>query len=115
MSLSKLGVLAGLALAASAVLIPPSITAADLGNDAAMEGLVIDPFRQSITLDCPTCPFATAKDNVVKWVTSAGNTFVRKVMPAIQPCGLTHGSFSILRSPMTSTCTPTMSSSTHLL
>ncbi|KAI8938295.1 hypothetical protein NX059_005949 [Plenodomus lindquistii] len=75
MSPSKLGVFANLALAASAVLIPPSITAEELGDDKALAGLVIDPFSRAVTLDCPGCPFASLEGDSYKWTPNAGNAF----------------------------------------
>lgn len=82
MSLNRLGIFASLALAASAVLIPPTITAEDLGDESAMEGLVIDPFRRSVALECADCPFATVQGDSLKWKADAGNTFVRRLLRA---------------------------------
>lgn len=80
MSASKIGVFANLALAASAVLLPPTITAEDLGDNQAMEGLVVDPFKRVVTLQCPGCPFATVDGDSYKWTPDAGNVFVRDVL-----------------------------------
>ena len=76
MSLSKLGVFANLALAASAVLIPPTITADEFGDDKAMEGLVINPSKRSVAVECPGCAFATKNEESISWKENAGNTFV---------------------------------------
>jgi hypothetical protein len=79
MSNSKLGIFANLALAASAVLIPPTISMGDLGDDKALEGLVTNPFKQSFALDCPGCALATVeKDtpNTLAWEQGVGNAFV---------------------------------------
>ncbi|KAF2822891.1 hypothetical protein CC86DRAFT_356666 [Ophiobolus disseminans] len=76
MSLSKLGVFASLALAASAVLIPPTITTDDLGDDVAMEGLVIDPSKRSVALECPGCAFAHKEETHISWKQDAGNTLL---------------------------------------
>ena len=95
MSPNKLGVLASLALAASAVLIPPTITA-DVGDDMAMEGMVIDSFKRSVTLECLECPLASVESGGLKWKTAAGNAFVGgPAITPIQPPKLTHGSASI--------------------
>ncbi|KAH3967160.1 hypothetical protein HBH98_212510 [Parastagonospora nodorum] len=77
MSLSKLGVFANLALAASAVLLPPTITAADLEDDHVFEGLVVDPFARSAALECPTCAVASwdPEQDKMSWKENAGNTF----------------------------------------
>lgn len=82
MSLSKLGVFASLALAANAVLIPPTITADDLGDDVAMEGLVINPFKRSVALECPGCAFATQEEASLSWEENAGSTFVCILEPS---------------------------------
>jgi hypothetical protein len=76
MSLSKLGVLANLALVVSAVLIPPTITSDDLGNDSSLEGLVINPFKRSVALECPGCAFATQEEKSISWKENVGNAFV---------------------------------------
>jgi hypothetical protein len=76
MTLGKLGVLANLALAASAVLLPPTITAADLGDDNAFEGLVIDPFKRAVYVECDTCALAVKDEEKISWKENAGNTFV---------------------------------------
>jgi len=76
MSPGKLGIFANLALVASAMLIPPSMTAEELGDDVAMEGLVVNPFRRTITLDCPGCPFASLEGDSYQWTPDVGNTFV---------------------------------------
>ncbi|KAH5301842.1 hypothetical protein HBI42_188370 [Parastagonospora nodorum] len=77
MSLSKLGIFANLALAASAVLLPPTITAADLEDDHVFEGLVVDPFARSAALECPTCAVASwdPEQDKMSWKENAGNTF----------------------------------------
>jgi len=75
MSPGKLGIFANLALVASAMLIPPSMTAEELGDDVAMEGLVVNPFRRTITLDCPGCPFASLEGDSYQWTPDVGNTF----------------------------------------
>lgn len=79
MSPSKLGIFANLALAASAVLIPPTITADDLGDDHAMEGLVIDPYKRSAVLDCPTCHHASQAGDYLAWEQNAGSAYVSRV------------------------------------
>jgi len=76
MSLTKLGVFANLALAASAVLIPSTITAEDLGDDHAFETLAINPPQRSVALECPGCAFATQEGDSLKWKADAGNAFV---------------------------------------
>lgn len=76
MSPSKLGVFANLVLAASAVLLPPTITADDLSESNALEGLIIDPSKRSVALECPGCAFATQKKESISWTENEGNTFV---------------------------------------
>jgi hypothetical protein len=76
MPLSKLGVFANLALAASAILLPPSITADNLGDDQALERLVINPFKRSVALDCPGCAFAIKEEKSISWKENVGNAFV---------------------------------------
>ncbi|RAR10631.1 Histone H4,2 [Stemphylium lycopersici] len=75
MSPSKLGVFANLALAASAVLIPSTLTAEDFGDNHALETLVINPSQRSVALECPECAFATLEGESLKWKADAGNTF----------------------------------------
>ncbi|KAH7361170.1 hypothetical protein BKA66DRAFT_471478 [Pyrenochaeta sp. MPI-SDFR-AT-0127] len=75
MSPSKLGVFANLALVASAVLIPPTITAEDFGDDNALETLAINPFKRSVALECPGCAFATQKGDSLEWKSDVGNAF----------------------------------------
>ncbi|KAF1849142.1 uncharacterized protein K460DRAFT_304994 [Cucurbitaria berberidis CBS 394.84] len=72
---SKLGVFANLALAASAVLIPPMMTS-DLGDDNALETLAINPSKRSVTLECPGCAFATQEGDALKWKSDVGNAFL---------------------------------------
>lgn len=76
MSPSKLGLLASLALAANAVLIPPSMVAAELGDDNALETLAISPNNRRVVVECPDCPVAHV-DGGVKWQKNdGGNAFV---------------------------------------
>jgi len=75
MSPTKIGVLAGLALAARAVLIP-STMAADFGDDNALETYAIDPFRRSVALECPGCAFATQEDEGISWKKNVGNALL---------------------------------------
>jgi hypothetical protein len=90
MSLSKLGVFAQLALAASAVLIPSTMTTAEeLGDDHAFESLAINPSQRSVALECPGCAFATYDGETLKWKADAGNAFVSSRPYASQPYMLT--------------------------
>jgi len=73
---SKLGIFASLALAASAVLIPPTISSEDVGYDNALETLAINPLKRSVALECPGCAFATKEGKAFTWKEGAGNTFV---------------------------------------
>lgn len=82
MSPSKLGVFANLALAASAVLIPSTINTDDLGDDKAMEGLVMDPFQQSIAIDCAGCAVATPSEKGLTWERDSGSALVRRIADA---------------------------------
>lgn len=76
MSPSKLGLFASLALAANAILLPPSITATELGDDNVLESLAINPLQRKVLVDCPECPVARLH-NGINWVKEeTGNTFV---------------------------------------
>lgn len=85
MAPSKLGVFANLALAASAVLIPPGMTAAGFGDDMAIETLAMDPFKRSVVLECPRCAVAHLEGDKFTWAADAGNAFVRTATPRLQP------------------------------
>lgn len=64
--------------AANAILIPPSVSAAelDLGDDMAME-IVANSYPRTVSLDCATCEVATsAPDGSIAWTQRNGNTFV---------------------------------------
>lgn len=76
MSLGKLGLLASLALAARAVLIPPHMAAAELGDIDAIETLGINPFKRTVAVECPGCAVATAHGDALSWDRSAGNAFL---------------------------------------
>ncbi|KAJ4374773.1 hypothetical protein N0V83_001849 [Neocucurbitaria cava] len=76
MASCKLGVFASLALAASAVLIPPTISTEDIGDDNALETLAIDPLKRSVTLECPGCAFATQEHDALKWKSEAGSAYL---------------------------------------
>ncbi|KAJ4295074.1 hypothetical protein N0V90_007082 [Kalmusia sp. IMI 367209] len=71
----------GLALvaagAANAILIPPSVSAAelDLGDDMAME-IAASSSPRSVALDCATCEFATKEGNGYAWTQRNGNSFM---------------------------------------
>ncbi|KAJ8108777.1 hypothetical protein OPT61_g7937 [Boeremia exigua] len=76
MSPSKLGLFASLALAANAVLIPPSVATAELGDDNALETLAINTFKRTVAVECPGCAVATLEGETFKWEEGAGNTFL---------------------------------------
>ncbi|KAJ4307836.1 hypothetical protein N0V94_009595 [Neodidymelliopsis sp. IMI 364377] len=76
MSPSKLGLFASLALAANAVLLPPSMTAAEFGDDNALETLANDPFKRSVAIECPGCAVATVDGKTLNWESDAGNAFL---------------------------------------
>ena len=76
MSPSKLSLFASLALVANAVLIPPSMTAAEFGDDNALETLAINPSRRTIAVECPGCAVATLEGKTLNWEKDAGNAFV---------------------------------------
>jgi hypothetical protein len=87
MYLRNLGAFASLALVGSAVLIPPSFTADDLGDDLAMETLAVNPFKRTVALDCPGCAFASNDGKSISWTQNAGNSFVRHPKTsALTPC-----------------------------
>ncbi|KAH7410090.1 hypothetical protein DE146DRAFT_336393 [Phaeosphaeria sp. MPI-PUGE-AT-0046c] len=81
MSLNKLGVLANMALAATAVLLPPTMTSSDLGDAKAEELLLSGLVGESahrVALNCDDCPYATKDDERISWTEDAlgsGNTF----------------------------------------
>lgn len=76
MSPTKLGLFASLALAANAILLPPAITAAELGDNNILETLTINPLQRKVLVDCPECPVARLH-NGINWVKEeTGNTFV---------------------------------------
>lgn len=70
-----LGFTALAAATASAVLIPPSLAAADLGDDNAME-ISVDSMKRTVAIECPTCAFALKEGNALVWKQDAGNAFV---------------------------------------
>ncbi|KAF2714380.1 hypothetical protein K504DRAFT_456605 [Pleomassaria siparia CBS 279.74] len=76
MFIRNFGVFASLALATSAVLIPPSFNADDLGDDLAMETLAVNPFKRTVALDCPGCPFASQDGESLSWTPNAGSHFL---------------------------------------
>lgn len=95
MSPSKLGLFASLALTVNAVLIPPSMTAAEFGDDNALETLAINPFKRIVAVECPGCPVATVDDETLNWEKDAGNAFVSvptcgSIAVCHQPCAAPH-------------------------
>lgn len=96
MASCKLGVFASLALAASAVLIPPTISTEDIGDDNALETLAIDPLKRSVTLECRGCAFATQENDALKWKSEVGSAYVSTSITSPQPyrdmTGKDHGS-----------------------
>lgn len=76
------GVLASMALAANAVLIPPEMTEASAGDDLAMESLGINPFKRAVSIECPGCPFAKREGDVLAWEEEAGDTYVSYAVAA---------------------------------
>jgi hypothetical protein len=77
MSPSKLGVFAQLALAASAVLVPSSMSMED------MEALAINPLNFAVTLDCPGCPLASPQGDSYKLTPDVGSALVGATYGAI--------------------------------
>ncbi|OAG03260.1 uncharacterized protein CC84DRAFT_1207965 [Paraphaeosphaeria sporulosa] len=63
--------------AASAILIPPSVSSAelDLGDDMAME-IVATSYPRSVSLDCATCEFASKEADDLVWTQRNGNSFL---------------------------------------
>ncbi|KAF2867453.1 hypothetical protein BDV95DRAFT_502740 [Massariosphaeria phaeospora] len=74
MYVRNLGLCANLALVASAVLIPPTIN--DFGDDNAMETLAVNPFKRTLALECPSCPFAIRQGDILLLASETGNTFL---------------------------------------
>ncbi|KAF2647872.1 hypothetical protein K491DRAFT_723047 [Lophiostoma macrostomum CBS 122681] len=74
--LTQTGVYATLALAASAVLIPPHMATDDLGDDRALETLAIDPFKRTVALECGECASASAEGNKLEWEQNVGTTYL---------------------------------------
>jgi len=104
MSPSKLGVFAHLALAASAVLIPSTMTnVEDLGDDHAFESLAINPSQRSVALECPGCAVATLDGKDLKWKSDVGSAFVSSRLYASQPRMLTTNSAWTLTSDLMAT------------
>lgn len=74
---SKLGVFAHLALAASAVLIPSTMSAEDLAGDNALETLATSPFKRTVVLECRDCDYVTVEDDGAQiWNAHAGSAYV---------------------------------------
>ncbi|KAF2114094.1 hypothetical protein BDV96DRAFT_495348 [Lophiotrema nucula] len=71
-----LGAFASLALAANAVLIPPNVAVDNLGDDNALETLAINPFKRTVSLECPGCAFASKHGNKLTWAQETGNAFL---------------------------------------
>jgi len=63
------------AATASAILLPPGLTAADLGDDNAME-VSVDSMKRTVAVECQTCAFATKEGEALVWKQDAGNSFV---------------------------------------
>ncbi|KAF2439175.1 hypothetical protein P171DRAFT_436508 [Karstenula rhodostoma CBS 690.94] len=63
--------------AASAILIPPSVSSAelDLGDDMAME-IAASSYPRSVSLDCATCDFASKEADGLVWAQRNGNSFL---------------------------------------
>jgi hypothetical protein len=72
---TKAGVYASMALAASAVLIPPHMTADDLGDDLALEIAVL-PTKRTVALECAECASASAEGNRLGWEQNVGATYL---------------------------------------
>lgn len=73
---TNVGVYASMALAANAILIPPSIATDNLGDDNAMETLAINPFKRTVALECAECGFASGEADALSWTQDAGSSFV---------------------------------------
>ncbi|KAF1915844.1 hypothetical protein BDU57DRAFT_515608 [Ampelomyces quisqualis] len=84
MSLNKVGIIASLVLAASAILPPLSpntVIPDDLRDSYAAEGYGIEDFgldlrSRSVALNCPGCAFATLDEAGISWKEKGGNTFL---------------------------------------
>lgn len=63
----SLAVYASLVLAANSVLIPPNVAVHGLGDDNALETLVIDPFKSTVILECPGCAEAVKVGDGLVW------------------------------------------------
>jgi hypothetical protein len=63
--------------AANAILLPPSLTAADLGDDNAME-VSVDSMKRTVAIECPSCAFARKDGEELVWLSDVGNSFVRR-------------------------------------
>jgi hypothetical protein len=71
------GLTALAAATASAILLPPSLTAADIGDDNAME-VSVDSMKRTVAIECPTCAFAAKEGEALVWKQDAGNSFVSR-------------------------------------
>ena len=75
------GLCATFALAAHAVMVPPTVSIESLSDDNSIETLGVDAFKQSIKLECSDCPMASGEKTFV-WKQGIENSLV---------CGVTAG------------------------
>ncbi|KAF3036596.1 hypothetical protein E8E12_007722 [Didymella heteroderae] len=52
------------------------MTAAELGDDNALETLAINPFKRTVAVECPRCAVATLDGETLNWEKDAGNAFL---------------------------------------
>ncbi|OCL00103.1 uncharacterized protein K441DRAFT_702755 [Cenococcum geophilum 1.58] len=69
------GLCATFALAAHAVMVPPTVSIESLSDDNSIETLGVDAFKQSIKLECPDCPMASGEKTFV-WKQGIENSLV---------------------------------------
>jgi hypothetical protein len=72
----SLGVYASLALVANSVLIPPNVAVEGLGDDNALETLAINPYKKTVTLECPGCTEAVKIADRLIWTETGDSTYL---------------------------------------
>lgn len=81
----KLGVYASLALAASAILLPPDVTLESLKDDDALETFAVNPFKRTVTIDCPGCASVSKTEGgPYIWTQNTGNAFALELQVGAQ-------------------------------
>ncbi|OCK79437.1 hypothetical protein K432DRAFT_263932, partial [Lepidopterella palustris CBS 459.81] len=69
------GLCATFALAAQSIMIPPTVGIESITDDNSIETLGAEAFKQTVKVDCPSCPIA-AGDKILQWTEDLGNSFL---------------------------------------